>query len=96
MYKTSRDLIKRNLHVEGVFKWFEDERSSHGFIFGPDRKLKNANVFVNGKRDARRRFQAYVRRRRVVSQLFLLLLTRNFFPLVPVRKIWAKLFKSSS
>ena len=35
----------------------------------------------------RRRFQAYVRRRRFVSQLFLLLLTRNFFfPSFPYEK----------
>ena len=42
------------------------------------------------KRDARRQFQAYVRRRRFTTQLFVLLLTRNFFPLLPVRKIWTK------
>ena len=63
-------------------------------FFGPEKKAQER--ICKGKRDARRRFHAYVRRRRVVSQLFLLLLTRNFFPGVPVRKIWARLFKSSS
>lgn len=54
------------------------------------KKKKERKLVCKRKRDARRRFQAYVRRRRVATQLFVLLLTRNFFPLLPVRKIWAK------
>ena len=55
------------------------------------KKAQERKLICKRKRDARRRFQAYVRRRRVVTQLFVLLLTRNVFPLVPgVRKIWAK------
>ena len=54
------------------------------------KKAQERKLICKRKRDARRRFQAYVRRRRVVTQLFVLLLTRTFFPLVPVRKIWAK------
>ena len=62
------------------------------------KKAQERKLICERKRDAKRRFQVYVlyvSRRRFVSPLFLLLLTRNFFPLVPVRKIWAKLFKSS-
>ena len=56
------------------------------------KKAQERKLICKRKRDARRRFQAYVRRRGVVTQLFVLLLTRNFLPLVPgVRKIWAKL-----
>ena len=54
------------------------------------KKETERKLVCKRKRDARRRFQAYVRRRRVATQLFVLLLTRNFFPLLPVRKIWAK------
>ena len=47
------------------------------------KKAHERKLICKRKRDARRRFQAYVRRRRVVTQLFVLLLTRNVFPLVP-------------
>ena len=59
-------------------------------VLAQRKKAQERKLICKRKRDARRRFQAYVRRRRVVTQLFVLLLTRNFFPLVPVRKIWAK------
>ena len=39
---------------------------------------------------AGKRFQAYVRHQHVLMQQLAILLTHNFFPLVPVRKIWAK------
>ena len=56
-----------------------------------DKKKKKERKLVRKRKiDASRRFQAYVRRRGVASQLFVLLLTRNFFSLLPVRKIWAK------
>ena len=45
------------------------------------KKAQERKLICKQKRDTRRRFHAYVRRRRVVSQLFVLLLTRNFFPL---------------
>ena len=54
------------------------------------KKAQKRKLICKRKRDASRRFQAYVRRRRVVTQLFVLLLTRNFFPLVLVRNIWAR------
>ncbi|XP_029210229.2 putative nuclease HARBI1 [Acropora millepora] len=54
------------------------------------KKEKERKLVGKRKRDARRRFQAYVRRRRVATQMFVLLITRNFFPLLPVRKIWTK------
>lgn len=59
-------------------------------LFLAQKKEKERKLACKRKRDARRRFQAYVRRRRVATQLFVLLLTRNFFPLLPVRKIWTK------
>ena len=59
-------------------------------LFLTQKKKKERKLVCKRKRDARRRFQAYVRRPRVATQLFVLLLTRNFFPLVPVRKIWAQ------
>ena len=59
-------------------------------LFLAQKKEKERKLVCKRKRDARRRFQAYVHRRRVAAQLFVLLLTRNFFPLLPVRKIWTK------
>ena len=59
-------------------------------VLAQRKKAQELKLICKRKRAARRRFQACVRRRRVVTQLFVLLLTRNFFPLVPVRKIWAK------
>ena len=41
------------------------------------KKTQERQLICKRKRDARRRFQAYVRRRHVVTQLFVLLLTRN-------------------
>ena len=64
---------------------------SMALFLAQTKKAQERKLICKRKRDARRRFQAYVRRRRVVTQLFVLLLTRNVFPLVPgVRKIWAK------
>ena len=59
-------------------------------LFLTQKKKKERKRVCKQKRDARRRFQAYVCCRRVATQLFVLLLTCNFFPLVPVQKIWAK------
>ena len=48
-------------------------------LFLAQKKKKERKLVCKRKRDARRRFQAYVRRQRVATQLFVLLLTRNFF-----------------
>jgi len=59
-------------------------------LFLAQKKKKEQKLICKWKRDARRRFQAYFRRQRVATRLFVLLLTHNFFRLLPVRKIWAK------
>lgn len=54
------------------------------------RRLNQQKIISRREKDARRRWRTYLRRRRFVSMLFVMLLTRNFLPLVPIRKIWAK------
>ena len=73
-----------------VFKLSLKVNSRAMALFLAQKKEKERRLVCKRKRDARRQFQAYVRRRRFATQLFVLLLTRNFFPLPPVRKIWTK------
>ena len=49
-------------------------------LFLAQKKKKERKLVCKRKRNARRRFQAYVHRRCVATQLFVLLLTCNFFP----------------
>ena len=80
---TSRNLIKRNLHVAGVLSYLKLNLKMNGpamaLFLAQTKNAQERKLICKRKRDARRRFQAYVRRRGVVTQLFVLLLTRNFF-----------------
>ena len=88
--------LKPNLHVEGdflsEFKLSLTMNSRAMALFLAQKKEKERKLVCKRKRDARRRFQAYVRRRRVATQMFVLLITRNFFPLLPVRNRGLPLF----
>ena len=46
-------------------------------LFLAQKKEKERKLVCKRKRDARRRFQAYVRRRRVATQMFVLLITTS-------------------
>ena len=59
-------------------------------LLAQSRLRENLRITQNRQRNAERRFNRYVRRRRLVSSLFFRFLLRFLLQHLPVRRIWLK------
>lgn len=63
---------------------------SFALLLWQSRNRESRTIVADRERNAKRRLHCYLRRRRLVSSLFILFLTRHLLHHLPLRRVWSK------